>query len=153
MTSISSTHVGGNPCIKDNKGIYETEHPMSYPLAIYNVFGKCNIDTYDIRSDSLAAHKEDYLKTKLNYQPDMIMLLRLNFLGSKERFPFFKDNIPEYIIAHHKRICFCEKHDKDGYLIFGKNGLPKRGSTDSIEYAHMVWRKGYNPEFAKLKVI
>lgn len=83
----------------------------------------------------------------------VIMLLRLNFVGSDERFAFFKDNMPEYIFVHHKRICFCEQHDKDGYLLFGKNGQPKRGSTDSIEYAHMIWRKGYNPETAKLKVI
>ena len=44
--------------------------------------------------------------------------------------------MPEYIFVHHKRMSFIEG-----------------GGTDSVAYAHYVWRKGYYPEFAKIKVI
>ena len=44
--------------------------------------------------------------------------------------------MPEYILVHHKRMSFIEG-----------------GGTDSVAYAHYVWRKGYYPEFAKIKVI
>ena len=49
---------------------------------------------------------------------------------------FFDKFMPEYIFVHHKRMSFIEG-----------------GGTDSVAYAHYVWRKGYYPEFAKFKVI
>lgn len=64
---------GGNPRVSDSKGIREIEHQMSYPLAIRNTFGECNIDTYDIRQDSYAEHKEDYLRAELDYQPEIFL--------------------------------------------------------------------------------
>ena len=64
------------------------------------------------------------------------MLLRLNFLETKARKEFFDKFMPEYIFVHHKRMSFIEG-----------------GGTDSVAYAHYVWRKGYYPEFAKIKVI
>jgi hypothetical protein len=129
----------------------DVNHPMSYPSAL-ELFGiKGNIDTVDIREDSLAQLKADYLKLNIekqkynviitnppfNYALEIIekalndvtedgfviMLLRLNFLGSKKRKPFWDANPPKYIFVHSKRISF-----------FGN-------TTDSIEYAHFVWQK------------
>jgi hypothetical protein len=171
---------GGNEEIRDDGGIKEVYHPMSYPVAIKNIFGDCHIDTFDIRKDSLAVNKCNYLRTKLTYKPNIIitnppfnqaipiiekalndvaddgyviMLLRLNFFGSKDRKPFFEKYMPEYCFMHHIRIGFVDKKDENGYVLFDKDGKPKRGSTDSIEYAHYVWHKGHYPEFAKIKVI
>ena len=111
----------------------------------------------------LADVKGDYLTMELDYKPHVIitnppfnralefitkalndvedngyviMLLRLNFLETKARKEFFDKFMPEYIFVHHKRMSFIEG-----------------GGTDSVAYAHYVWRKGYYPEFAKIKVI
>lgn len=177
---ILDPSAGGNKRHTDENGTIAIEYPMSYPTAIQQVFGECVIDTYDIREDSSAKHKQDYLTAELSYKPDLIitnppfnlamefikkslqdvkdngyvvMLLRLNFLGSKERFEFFQHNLPKYIFVHHKRISFDYKRGSNGYILFDKYGNPRRGSTDSIEYCHMVWQKGYTAEFANLKVI
>lgn len=174
---------GGNPEIKDENGrVKEVYHPMSYTTAIHNVFGNCNVNNIDIREDSLAETKGDYLKMNVkdfapkviitnppfNIAPSIIekalddvvddgyviMLLRLNFFGSKDRFPFFQKYLPKWCFVHHLRIGFVDKKDDGGYVVLdSKTGLPKRGSTDSIEYCHMVFRKGYKPEFTKLVVI
>ncbi|MDR2572281.1 MAG: hypothetical protein LBD23_18560 [Oscillospiraceae bacterium] len=66
----------------------------------------------------------------------IVMLLRLNFFGSKQRKPFWDKFMPRYVFVHHKRI-----------------GFTKGGGTDSIEYAHFCWQKGNYPEFCELKVI
>ena len=126
---------------------------------------KEHILTIDVRDDSLADIKDDCLSMDMSiYQPPniiitnppfshairfiekalenvcdngyVIMLLRLNFLGSVSRFDFFKKYMPKYIYVHHKRISFTD--DK---------------RTDSIEYAHFVWHKNNYPKFAQLKVI
>lgn len=170
---------GGNSEIKDENGIKELYHPMTYPTVIKKLTG-CDTDTYDIREDSLAEHKCDYLTTKLDYKPDVvitnppfnqavsiiekaiddveddgyvIMLLRLNFFGSKERESFFAEYMPEYCFVHHVRIGFLDKKDSNGYVILDNDGNAKRGSTDSIEYCHMVFHKGVKPEFTKLYYI
>ena len=108
---------GGNKEVKDDGGIREIYHPMSYQTAIHNVFGNCNVNNIDIREDSLAEVKGDYLKLDVkSFAPQVIitnppfnlavpiiekalddvtengyviMLLRLNFFGSKERKSFF----------------------------------------------------------------
>lgn len=172
---------GGNIEISDTSGIREMYHPMSYATAIHNVFGNCNVNNIDIRLDSLAEIKKDYLKTDVkSLRPKIIitnppfnvavpiiekalddvvddgyviMLLRLNFFGSKDRKPFFNKYMPEWCFVHHIRIGFTDKKDENGYVQFDKNGNAKRGSTDSIEYAHFVFKKGYNPEYTKLIVI
>ena len=64
------------------------------------------------------------------------MLLRLNFFGSKDRFPFFQKQMPTWAYVHHRRFSFTDD-----------------GKTDSIEYCHMVWKKGDQPKFTKLDVI
>ena len=137
-------------------------HKMSYPEALKK-FGFENIDTIDIRQDSLAQYKQDYLMTNCKNKYDIIitnppfslalnfiqkalddvkddgwviMLLRLNFFGGKQRFGFWQHNMPKYCFVHHKRMSFTDD-----------------GKTDSIEYCHMVWQKGYKSEFTKLMVI
>lgn len=49
----------------------DAKHPMSYPEALkqFNV----NVRTIDIREDSLAETKGDYLKIKLDYRPKTII--------------------------------------------------------------------------------
>ena len=152
-------------CTLDPSAGGDEANPMSYPTAIYNYYKVPveNIKTIDIREDSLADVKGDYLTIELDYKPHVIitnppfnralefitkalndvedngyvvMLLRLNFLETKARKDFFDKFMPEYIFVHHKRMSFIEG-----------------GGTDSVAYAHYVWRKGYYPEFAKIKVI
>ena len=136
-------------------------HEMSYPAALRK--HNNNIDTIDIRPDSKAETIGDYLQIDCKDKYDLIitnppfnialpiitkaleeikmggvvvMLLRLNFFGSKDRKPFWDKHMPEYCFVHHKRMSFLDK-----------------GGTDSIEYCHMVWRKGYNPEHTLTKII
>lgn len=63
----------------------------------------------------------------------VIMLLRLNFFGSQDREKFFSENMPESIYVHSRRMSFTP--DK---------------KTDSVEYAHFVWRPHLNPKSAQL---
>jgi hypothetical protein len=138
-------------------------NPMSYPeaLKLFNKYKR--IDTIDIREDSRAAIKADYLTTDCKNKYDIIMtnppfnmaldiilkamedvranglvvmLLRLNFFGSKDRKPFWEKHMPQFCFVHHKRMSFTDEK-----------------GTDSIEYCHMVWKKDINPEYTKLKVI
>lgn len=143
----------------------DATHDMSYPSVIINELGTSpeNISTLDIRPDSRADVICDFLHFPKMMEYDIvitnppfnialeiiqksfevvqtggyvIMLLRLNFLGSKSRKPFFDKYPPMYVYVHHKRMSFTEN-----------------GATDSIEYAHFVWKKGYTPEHTLLKVI
>jgi hypothetical protein len=134
-----------DPCAGGDK-----DHLMSYPL----VLEPYQVMTMDIREDSLARLKCNYLQTDLYFAPDVIitnppfhlaqpiiqkalkdvkdggfviMLLRVNFLGSKGRLNFWQKNMPKYMIVHSERMSFLDS-----------------GATDSIEYAHFVWQKGYN---------
>lgn len=135
---------------------------MPYAEVIGDDLG-ATVDTMDIREDSPAERHGDYLHEEVDQgyydviitNPPfgkaletvekalrdvkdggyVVMLLRLNFLGSQARFEFFTKHLPERIYVHHKRISFMG------------------GQTDSIEYAHFVWKKGANPKFTKLNVI
>jgi hypothetical protein len=138
----------------------DVNHDMSYPIAL-SEYSK-NVDTIDIREDSKAVTKGDYLKIDCANKYDLIitnppfniaidiikkalqevkpngivvMLLRLNYFGSKERKLFWDENMPEFCFVHHKRM-----------------GFTDAGGTDSIEYCHMIWHKGVQ-EYTKLKVI
>jgi len=64
------------------------------------------------------------------------MLLRLNFLGSKSRKPFWDQYPAHRIYVHHKRMSFTDN-----------------GATDSIEYAHFIWKVGKSDQDTKLYVI
>ena len=137
---------------------------MSYPEALKQ-FGieDSNIITLDIREDSPAQYHGNYLEIDcknlyniiitnppfnlarniidkaLDDVEDggfVIMLLRLNYFGGKLRQDLWESNMPKYVFVHNRRMSFTED-----------------GKTDSIEYMHCVWQKGYNPEFAQLKVI
>ena len=66
----------------------------------------------------------------------VIMLLRLNYFGGKLREDLWKSHMPKYAFVHNKRLSFTDN-----------------GKTDSIEYMHCIWQKGYYPEFCQLKVI
>jgi hypothetical protein len=141
---------------------------MSYPEAINEYYNNNKlfapeIKTLDIREDSLAVIKADYLSYTIERKPHVvitnppfaiaqqiiekslqdvidggyvIMLLRLNYFGSDGRFPFWQNNLPIEAYVHHKRLSFTEDN-----------------KTDSIEYMHCVWKKGTNPLHCKLKVI
>lgn len=133
---------------------------MSYPEALSKI-GVSTI-TMDIRHDSPAQAKGDFLQTKPKVQFDccitnppfniaqdiinkalditktngwVIMLLRLNYFGSQKRKKFFESFRPEYAFIHSERMSFTG------------------GPTDSIEYMHCCWRVGSNPNFTKTKVI
>ena len=141
----------------------DASHGMPYHDVILEETGNAP-DTMDIRPDSRADRKGDYLAEQV--EPSyydviitnppfcdaerfirkaledvaeggyVVMLLRLNFFGSKARFPLFTEHLPERCYVHHERIGFTDD-----------------GVTDSVEYCHMVWRKGRKPEYTKLKVI
>lgn len=140
----------------------DEHHDMSYPVCLEK-YNRNHIVTIDIRPDSRAETIGDYLQIDCKDKYDLIitnppfnialsiiskalqevktggvvvMLLRLNFFGSKDRKPFWDKHMPEYCFVHHKRMSFLDK-----------------GGTDSIEYCHMVWRKGYNPEHTLTKII
>lgn len=122
---------------------------MPYPEALKRRGWK-HIHTMDIREDSLAEIKHDFLQwdTKIDYDliitnppfaiaeeitrkalsladPEsgkVIMLQRLNWLGSASRDDFFTEYPPSLIVMHAKRPSF--------------GGTT---STDSVEYAHFIW--------------
>lgn len=142
----------------------DESHPMSYPIALSKLgVDPENVITVDIRKDSLAEIREDYLSIEcpgdfsviitnppFNMARDVIekalgdvrdngfviMLLRLNFFGGKLRADMWERQMPKYAFVHNKRLSFTDD-----------------GKTDSIEYMHCVWQKGYYPEFTQLKVI
>ena len=66
----------------------------------------------------------------------VIMLLRLNYVGSKQRVNFWKNNRVYRIYAHSKRMKFTENWN-----------------SDSIEYWHFVRKKWYNLTEAKFKIL
>ena len=137
---------------------------MSYPKVL-SEFGFKNIKTIDIREDSMAETKNDYLNCIIALPPKMIitnppfdrsieiikkalddvddggyvvMLQRLNFMGGKTYKKVFWDEVglPQYIFVHRARM-----------------GFTGDGKTDSIEYAHYVWKKGFRSEFSNIKII
>jgi len=142
----------------------DARHSMSYPEALQQFEVSLDkITTIDIREDSQAKIKADYLTYACLNQFDIvitnppfshalpiirkayldtklggyvIMLLRLNFFGSQARFPFWKDFLPRYCFVHHRRMSFTDS-----------------GGTDSIEYMHAVWHVGHRAVFTQLKVI
>lgn len=145
-----------DPCAGGDKN-----HLMSYPEVIKKYTNK--LITMDIREDSPCSIHANYLDYNLQINPNIIitnppfnvaldiinkalndvdddgfviMLLRLNFFGSKSRYKFFQNNPPKYAFIHSKRLSFTDD-----------------GKTDSIEYMHCVWQKNYKPEFTLTKII
>lgn len=148
----------------------DSKHPMSYPTAIqefgFPLVNSNVIHTIDIRKDSKAMFKTDYLTADIEPIPTnydliitnppfnialdvikrslylvkdgglVIMLLRLNFFGSQSRKEFFQNNMPIATFVHSKRMKFSDNTQ-----------------GDSIEYMHAIWQKGNYPKFTKLCVI
>lgn len=137
---------------------------MSYPEALEAIgIAPAAIDTIDIRQDSRARVRDDYLLQDTANRFDaiitnppfslareviekalsdvldggwVVMLLRLNFLEGKARKAFWDAQMPRYIFVHHQRMSFTAD-----------------GRTDSVAYAHYCWQKGTRPEFAEIRVI
>lgn len=139
----------------------ETHHytDMPYVKVLQEEYG-INPDTMDVREDSLADVKTDFLKVSPDIHKErydlvitnppfaiaeevirhsfkfvktggyVIMLLRLNFLEGLKRKDLFDNYMPKYIFVHRRRIDFTRN------LKAGKHG------TDSVAYAHFVWQKG-----------
>lgn len=135
-----------------------------YPMALES-FGFLleNITTLDIRNNSKADIKADYLNYNFDHKFDLIitnppfsialdiikkalfidvakdgyviMLLRLNFFGSAKRFSFWNSHMPIRTYVHSNRISFTGK------------------GTDSIEYMHAVWKGGIYQRETLLRVI
>lgn len=141
------------PCILDPCAGGDLKHPMSYPTALAQV-GFTNVTTLDIRPDSRAEIICDYLEFVPRRYFDLIitnppfalaqevatkafsevvvggfvvMLLRLNFFGSKRRKDWWNMHPPMRVFIHSSRMSFTDD-----------------GKTDSIEYMHCVWRKPFN---------
>ena len=141
----------------------DEDNEMSYPKALKTLNSNLNVDTCDIREDSRSKIKGDYLELECENKYDVIitnppfnisldiinkalsdvkeggyviMLLRLNYFGGKVRKELFENHMPKYCFVHRRRMSFTAN-----------------GKTDSIEYCHMVWKKGEFPEFTMLKVI
>lgn len=146
----------------------DATHPMSYPAALGQLFPGpgTTIITADIRPDSLATWKRDFLTSRPGEyydNPDIvitnppfnaaleiirksleivkpgglvIMLLRLNFFGSQSRAQWLKNNMPTWCYVHSKRMSFTDC-----------------GGTDSIEYCHFVWVQGEHPAYTQLRII
>jgi hypothetical protein len=136
-------------------------NPMPYPTALQRL-GCTRITTVDVRVDSRAEIKANYMEWYPAEQYDMVitnppftlaldyivtalddckvggfvvMLVRLNFLGSVGRRDFWLHHMPTYCIVHAQRPRFTS------------------GGGDSCEYCHMVWKKGDNPAFTKTFVV
>ena len=143
---------------------YPVLEPCAGNLAIANILKSDEVYTNDINPDSPAAMNQDYLQfnerwfnryqTIITNPPfnialdiikksltdvidggEVIMLLRLNFLGSKKRHDFWQEFPPK--------------------IIYVLSARPKfiNNKSDSIEYAWFVWEKGYNCRHTELKVV
>jgi hypothetical protein len=135
--------------------------PMPYPLALQRL-GCVDVTTVDVRVDSRAAIKANYMQWFPTRQYDMVitnppfslaldyivtalddcvdggyvvMLVRLNFFGSVGRRDFWQHHTPTYCIVHAQRPRFTAS------------------GGDNCEYCHVVWKKGENPDHTRMYVV
>lgn len=141
---------------------YPVLEPCAGNLAIANMLNKGLVTTNDINPESQSTFNYDYLNysfkgshinTVITNPPfniaqqiieralddvveggEVIMLLRVNFLGSQKRKPFWKDAPLKHVYVLSKRPAFIN------------------GKTDSIEYAWFVFERGYTDK-ATIEVI
>lgn len=140
-------------------------HGMSYPDAMKQHALWKNVQkltTVDIREDSRAEFKADFLKRPVSDPaPEVILtnppfsiaqeviekalcdvakgglvvaLLRLNYWGSQKRAAFFQKQMPVATYVHAQRMSFSEA-----------------SGTDSVEYCHAIWQQGRTPKFSLLR--
>ena len=164
---IEWTSIGQDIKFLDPCAWWDEKHDMAYPSVLFEFWANHNnISTIDIREDSGAKYKADFLKDNRERMKDyygivisnppfsdaqqfiekslecvkewwfVIMLLRLNYFGSQARKKFRENNMPKYAFVHHKRIGFTDD-----------------GKTDSIEYMHCVREKWYKTDNTKLFII
>jgi len=139
------------------------KHEMSYPKVL-KTHGFIDVTTADIREDSRAASPNtDYFShvnlgfdliitnppfnravefsqkaiREVNENGYVVMLQRLNWLGTLKRKSFWNKAPLKHVYIHHKRPGFNPE---------------KPNRTDSIEYAHFVFQKGYKG-LANLSII
>lgn len=156
-----------DPCAGGHAG-----YAMAYPTALINAgVNHTSITTVDIRNDSPADYKgTDFLSWKPSVKYDVIitnppfvhalpiiqraltmvddngfviMLLRLNFFGSQDRYDFWQTCRPAYAFVHSKRINFREAMQ-----------VGSKVQQDSVEYMHCVWMgAAHSPAWTQLRVI
>ncbi|PAJ71897.1 SAM-dependent methyltransferase [Pseudoalteromonas sp. NBT06-2] len=130
------------------------KYEMSYPTVLQQ-HGFKHVETLDIRNDSRANFILDYLEPQLapiykliitnppfncsaeiaekafkdvSTNGHIVMLQRLNWLGSKKRKSFWENAPLKHVYVHHKRAGFDPE---------------KPSAKDSVEYAHFVFQRGY----------
>lgn len=74
----------------------------------------------------------EFVQKSLNIAPTVCAFLRITFLESERRKPFFEQNPPRYVCVFSKRVK-CSKNAK----------FPK-DEASAVCYAWFVWEKGYN---------
>lgn len=95
---------------------------------------------------------------QMNWGGYVVMLQRLNFLGSEDRQDFWRAHMPYRIYVHKKRMGFLEHTMATDKSFIDWHAKPKnnakypsqekaltvyRRQQDSIEYAHFVWWTGW----------
>jgi hypothetical protein len=158
---------------------------MSYPAALaqHPLAENYHLITVDIREDSPASIKANFLTTDISFDPDIvitnppfelalniiekslqevrdgglvIMLLRLNFLESADRFAFFNNNMPNVIYPDGRRMGFWPEKVSTAMLKWcAENDVEVKKPTDcdSVPHAHFVFQKGTKNRFAKIRPI
>lgn len=72
-------------------------------------------------------HAQEFIEKSLQFADHVVVLLRLNYLGSQVRNTFMRNDCP------------------DVYVLPNRPTFSADGRTDSIEYAWMVWKKHQKP--------
>ena len=138
-------------------------NPMAYPTILGEWGLTDNVLTSDLRTDSpCLLPGTNFLTTDFGHQFDMvitnppyniaqevvdrslevvkpggwvIMLLRLNFLGSQVRGPWYETTMPHSTYTHSRRPSFYPENWREVMPWVKKKG------SDSCEYAHFIWQK------------
>lgn len=177
VVSVLDPCAGGT--MRDGKIVVPMSYPEAIHACPGLFHPSATLTTFDIRGDSLASTVGDWLaRAPSSLRPNLVitnppfslapqfiskglgevaqggfvvMLLRLNFYGSKERRAQFLCDPP----LGFGMPVFCYVHSERMKFNLHRLDLPpeKRRATDSIEYAHFVWQKGNTPKFTKLRII
>lgn len=158
----------------------DENNKMSFPEVLKEYFSQAVVITSDIRSDSLAKNKlnfltenlltdhynnlvimsnppfdlaEKFIEKALSLKPKyVIFLLRLSFFATDKRKEFFQNNMPEYCYILANRPSFIPQ-DITFETIDGQTKTIRKGSKDSSEYALFVWSKDWKENYSKTFVI